>query len=356
MAQRVEELQQKNELSHRRLDLIVQMRQREQETISQLIVQGVDLSILNDFVSKASMAEQITQLRNLSDKDRKELWNEIEATADVFMPKSKLQSILNSHEAQLDELRRLLNTRPAESTSAHRVWNEDLQRFEEVPEEQAENKDNAAAAPGSSQRTGVELELELAMAQRQYQGLENDIKELRSLRNSLIFEDDAATDGSQVPKMLSRPSTSAASPLDGDGGSEYVDNTPYKPVGIKWAGTQARRQAAEQTPVQRMLKLGQHDYTSDSPLAPASADFLLEGEDWMLNPRTQDMLHVREESRRRMALLRHETQSKVLSLREKAKRYPNKMSFHDKMAYFTTASAHIHKDIAERKTVSAFDQ
>lgn len=82
-----------------------------------------------------------------------------------------------------------------------------------------------------------------------------------------------------------------------------------------------------------------------SPLLSASANQMLEGEDWMLNPQIQDLLQVREESRRHIASLRREAQSRVLWLRQRAKRHPQRMTFEEKMAFFTTAGCKLHPEI-----------
>ncbi len=58
------------------------------------------------------------------------MWRELEATSDVFMPKTQLMKILNSHAAQIDGIIARL-PKPVEM-QMKRVWDEDLQTFVEM--------------------------------------------------------------------------------------------------------------------------------------------------------------------------------------------------------------------------------
>ncbi len=306
------------------------MKQREQSTIERLVQEGADLSVLDDYVSKSLLAEHISQLKHLADSDREALWQELEATSDVFMPKTKLEAILNSHESQLDELRRLLATRPIESVSARRKWNENLQTFQEVPEtDEPQNK--------PSQRTAMELELELETARRRLQGLDSEVQSLRDAggKQSSLTSNPTGTDPEYAP--------SSTAGEDIPHSSDHGLSTPVS------APAMAGRLDGL-TPVS-MGTNRQRILNAQSPFSPATADFVLDGEHWMLNPKTQDLLHVRKESRTKVSHLREESQRKVINLRDRAKKNPQGMSFEDKMAFFTTHGARLHPDIVNQAVV-----
>lgn len=340
----VEALKAENAVLRARMERIAQMRQSEAEMIEKLHRDGVSLSTLDGFVSKAALAEQISQLTRLSDKDKADLWAELEATSEIFMPKSRLEMILNSHEAQLDELRRLLTAKPTEDHVARRTWNQDMQQFEETPLDRS-------AVP-----TSVEIEMALVAARQEALDMQRDIEDLTAMRKSLADAEAVyqrlsimgdATAGNAVDPT---PSTADGAVADASDVIVDVDDVAGADGSARgtpktWGG---RKKPATQeeilTPVRR-FQIGQLDPNVKSPLSPATADFLLDGEAWMLDPKTQDMLGVREEARRRIVLLRAETHAKVSKLRSKVKAQPGKLSFQEKMIYFTTAGVHLHRDI-----------
>ncbi len=83
---------------------------------------------------------------------------------------------------------------------------------------------------------------------------------------------------------------------------------------------------------------------------PVDTESPLEGEEWMHDPKVQELLKIRDDARQRVAELRKEAQSKVMRLRLEQQFNPHQMSFVDKMAYFTTAKVGIHEDIEKRVT------
>lgn len=637
---RVQALQQDNETLRRRLELILSMRQKEHDAIEQMAREGQDLSHLEDYVSKAFMAEQLMQLQRISEQDKAELLAELEAFSDVFMPRSKLDVILNSHQSQLDELRRLLTSRQTRAPlSGDVTWHEDLQTYvEKAPSGTAPNRQpavdynvqrtsanqsagqqsvfpsggqastphsgytgmqpsatltgapvsdpfassqaamtQAGGHPASASRlsskptpavqatslltagrrgmmpsaqsgaqstesaarmgeprkqfgsqaefsdvstdtnvapqrqtdsmawqakpmSSTELELEVIAARKELAELRREIERLRQLKKELALAEDEgyrkerdnlAAEAARLRKL--REDLSSASVHGGDMSFESwrsspnlstVSGQPFLPTydqseqgsttshspapsrahmpksekyylssqaplhadkmeasqssehpnfstGLRkmyapgtlpppaqqhillaptpasmaqvpsptFATTSLRsfHSASTQPPIsssesttkpvttgalppaaskgsvaathasapssqwQRLSKSEAPKPTPQtfqfvrmprsasphSPLASVDSDYLLDGEEWMLDPKTQDMLHVREEARRRVSLLRQAAQTKVVSLRQKARHDPGKMSFHDKMAYFTTAGSKIHRDIVD---------
>ena len=389
LAQRVEELENENNTQRQRIDQVHLMRQREQDALQIYAQQGRDMS---DYVSKAQLAEHLNQMRSAREEETKELWRELEATSDIFMPKTKLEAILNAHESQLDEIRRLLSARPQESVSARRVWNENLQTFQEVDRQLP-----TPATPislSTKPKSGLELEMDLMKARKDYDKLEMDISQLQTIRNSLtaVEEENLRRVDAITPTIpyVGFPDRSDAKIIDaaspygstkvGKVGSENgllfsgqsgnrgesrhlletnslrrlmadaeVSTDDFHPFSPSYATPkrQSTRGTGFQTPVFTHTDLPTQ--AVPSPIHGADSDYILTGEDWMLNSRILDMLHVREDSRQRIARLREEAQSKVLELREKARSNPTRMSFSDKMAYFTTAGANIHQDIQNRQ-------
>ena len=74
------------------------------------------------------------------------------------------------------------------------------------------------------------------------------------------------------------------------------------------------------------------------PITPTdgSEEITLEGEEWMFDPKIQKLLKIKEEARSKVSKLRLESQKKILHLRKTQKHKPQQLSFHEKMAYFTT--------------------
>lgn len=535
LAERVEDLERENHQQRHRLEHVQQLRQREQDVLQTYVQQGRDMSFLDSYVSKAQLADQLNQLRNMREEDKRDLWREMEATSDIFMPKTKLEAILNSHESQLDELRRLLSARPTERVVVRRVWNENLQTFEEVGPRStssvatapsaaipatyptATTATTAAAAgmhyphappmpqPPTRPKSGLELEMDLAAARKEYERLERDIMQLKAVRNSLAAAEDdnvreavktalgpmasgfnssrrvdysasgAPTFVAPAPmpaRLPSAPAPAAAAERGfssslppaasagggvraqgvGAGSSAFQDRfnaaasmgtahplphgypsgagaglagavassmppamtvKPAQPQGHDMAvgglGDGAELAASFSTKMSMgegatggrataRKVMADADYDTDdlpdsaaggfsrgassrsagsrrgmeiqtpvfmaappssgfrgtlSPVNAVDSEMLLAGEDWMLNPRVLDMLQVREDSRQRIAKLREDAQTKVVELREKARSHPSKMTFADKMAYFTTAGADIHRDIQRRGSETA---
>lgn len=104
--------------------------------------------------------------------------------------------------------------------------------------------------------------------------------------------------------------------------------------------------------------MGLQPYFSRGDLTPRIPSLVteqvLEDEDWMLDPRTQDLLHVRDDARHQIASLRREAQSRVLWLRQRSIANPQIMSFEEKMAFFTTAGLKLHPDIEDVVAESSF--
>ena len=246
-----QELEQETVENRERLQKMLEMRNSETQLIERIVKQNSE-----DVVTKSFFADRLAELQAQNDHEREELWHELEATTDVFMPKTQLQKILNSHAAQIDAIKARL-PKPVEMQHK-RVWDEDLQTFVEVSEPveatplgmahrmnnseamstaasqgQAQHLPAAAAAapvtsaaaaapasPGASgqpvaslanedskltrrtstaqmaqqvlepfqhadetqPRTRLDLELQLAATKREYQDLQDDIKELQELK------------------------------------------------------------------------------------------------------------------------------------------------------------------------------
>lgn len=125
MTRRLETLQQRSEQQEARLREVLTQRQQEKALMDEVLRRG----------GNPATDEALGKLRDEQKKRIEELWRELEATADVFMPKTKIQEMFNDHAAQIDELRRLLAQQP--EGPQRRFWDENLQTFvESQPESQ----------------------------------------------------------------------------------------------------------------------------------------------------------------------------------------------------------------------------
>ena len=89
------------------------------------------------------------------------------------------------------------------------------------------------------------------------------------------------------------------------------------------------------------------------PHADADAPVTLEGEEWMFDPRLQNLLKIKEVAREQVQNLRRESHAKIARLRLTQKHRPGQLNFREKMAYFTTAKLHIHEDILKEEESKA---
>lgn len=326
-------------------------KQRERELINELIENGLDLQVLENYVSKAKLEEQIARIEENREREKEELWNELEATADVFMPKTKLQEILNGHAAQLDELRRMMTAKP-EQVSAKRVWNDNTQTFEEhsdddsdtgppnttqrslpTPSRRGDSSLQQRAPPPilsespsqyeePASRTRMDVELELAASRRERLALESDVAHLRELVGTL---QDARFDASPMKDAKSSPS----------------------PVRHRYQHElrgQAQPSPAKGSPLGR-------NFTVASPRGLPTPDRNYEGvhpgEEWMLDENVQRLLAIQDDARSRVRNLRADAQGKVMQLRlSAAQSRGHQLPFQDKLALFTTGNVSIHDEIA----------
>lgn len=142
LTRRLEQLQQQGQLQEARLRELLAQRDRDQPLLTEL------LSKMDNDSTREETLASLQQLREEQKKREAEFWGELEATMDVFMPKTKLQEMFNDHAAQIDELRRLLNQQPR--GPQRRFWDENLQTF-------IENSDGSAASSNPTSRRGSNL-------------------------------------------------------------------------------------------------------------------------------------------------------------------------------------------------------
>lgn len=122
LAQRIEDLRSEGGVQQHVVAELQAQRERERGIIDDLLKKG-----MQDYVSREQFEAMQQSLRDEHKRREEELWRELEATADVFMPKTKLQEMFNDHANQIEELRRLLAQQP--EGPQKRVWDENLQTF-----------------------------------------------------------------------------------------------------------------------------------------------------------------------------------------------------------------------------------
>lgn len=122
LAKRIDELRSQDQNQTQIIQQLQAERQREQGIIENLIHSGSQ-----EYVSREHFEAMQKALREEHNRREKELWKELEATADVFMPKTKLQEMFNEQADQIEELRRLLYQGP--EGPQKRFWDENLQTF-----------------------------------------------------------------------------------------------------------------------------------------------------------------------------------------------------------------------------------
>eukprot|EP00050_Salpingoeca_kvevrii_P011456 m.15470 g.15470 ORF g.15470 m.15470 type:complete len:784 (-) comp3439_c0_seq1:200-2551(-) len=453
LTEQVRALNLENSIQRARLDELALASAQDSAVIHQYIEEGLGADTLRDYVSQSALETKLAKLDEDHERDREELYKELEATTDVFMPKTQLQEILNQHSAQIDELRRLI-PRPTEAP-ARRVWNDDLQRFEEVPSETASTAasesgsmrhgtsstmltpsgprsvsmlsqkpgiqvDTPKRSPNSNQhrnprpqepmmaslsaesktvtmetshalrgvteepspRTRMDLELELAATRRHCEELKSDIEMLRDITESLDAAEREALVVSEAHKASTLPAGKATAAAGGaTSASPSTTSTPRRRRTPPPVSPRTRRATAPPTPKvlptsgsavsivsgKPRLTLSTLPYGESSTDAEidvpgfhrarrssiehfpsATADELLEGEQWMYDRQVQRLLSIKQQALSTVASLRRESHAKVMRLRLAQKERPNDMTFREKMAYFLTAKNRIHEEIAKQ--------
>lgn len=461
LARQVAEMEGASSEQRAQLESLLEAKQQEAALLRQLMERSDEMD-MTKYVSRAALTEEIAAASIARQEEAQEIWKELEATTDVFMPKSKINAMFNAHEAQLAELRRLIPK--AEQGEQKRVWNDDLQMFEDVsvPTSVARTAANSGlptqlealqatfqVAPNQP-RTRMDLELELAATRREYQDLQNEIGELMELRDQLALAEaevvsahnspttskpgsqsgssaslgnlprrlsqralDAALDSAALKLANGGRAESAAAATAGSG-SRAVDALDKSMSSMSMGRSRSDGAAAaaaaddEDKTMPPKTKSGLHLHVTaeagrkasmamQSPKAAAAAaaaaaeaeqtkdelkgktlrhtpkktnslmrrrsfgvaepgtsqptletEETLAGEEWMFDPKIQQMLHIKNAARAKVAQLRQESHTKVMQLRLSQKNRPHQMTFSEKMAYFTTARVGIHEDIARR--------
>lgn len=407
-----------------KLQLLLSKKEQEEAERRKVLEEGHHL-LTEMQQQREEFQSRMKMLEEKQEQQKMELMHELDATGDAFMPKSVLTKILNQQAAQIDELRRLI-VKP-QVVEKRRVWDDNVQMFVEVA---------ATAAPTPRQvessslqklehtfkhdekqaRTRLDLELELAATTREYRALENDVSQLRSLRESLSaaqveaeksdeYEGEHHSRGKQSKAVSSEPAAGQSQQTrkemfgqlkqltlsdDGDASDASSLNasqvsltdvrTPKSILKKPVEPTKSRRHVAVSDAIATPSSYASSphklvpnnltivgtlpvtprtdiviEHRSKTPTDEITADVKLEGEDWMFDPKLQRLLSVKEAARERVSRLRFESQKKILHLRKTQKQEPGVMSFHDKMAFFTTTQIKVHDEIARQAAMAETD-
>lgn len=370
---------------------LLQEKEREEENYK-LIMQENQERLHKMQHDREMFDQRLKEIEEEHERHKKEMLEMLEATGDTVMPKSQLNKALNEQSARIDELYRLLKKPVAEEK--RRVWDENLQKFVELPARRQtaaaivvpESLNHLAATfkqEESAPRTRLDLELELAATKREFRDLERDVEQLRALKESLA----AAQSDVENATVLAAPGTPAstkaarrvsrqdlsvvlqsvqstpvtyedrkllAKKLNDISLDESTDEDAHMAAIPPKTPTNSKLNPATAAPPRQISPNSVHirddiviekrpDLRPTSML-PITADVKLEGEEWMFDPKVQRLLKIKEEARNKVGRLRLESSKKIMRLRQTQKLKPQQLSFHEKMAYFTTKHIKIHEE------------